>query len=238
MDIYYLSLKSKISDFMTIGQLMNNIKKDSILMIEDLDRSVGKAVKESKQNNSNTLFGQMNDIDISDLLNCFDGVMSPSNVLIFITANNTDNLPKALLRPGRINKHIRFPAITSEVFDKIINKFYGDDYKNMPELYNETLENILTKNVSVATIMATVVETRRLKMGIEHFLNELKKYDPTTEAGYNERIHIPICSKSDASMIIPINKFTEIDIEQMTYTDFIDVSDKVEFQNVPIDVCA
>jgi ATP-dependent Zn protease len=228
MDIYYLSLKSKISDFMTIGQLMNNIKKDSILMIEDLDRSVGKAVKDTKQNNSNTLFGQMNDIDISDLLNCFDGVMSPSNVLIFITANNTDNLPKALLRPGRINKHIRFPAITMEVFNKIVTKFYDDEYKNMPELYNETLENILARNVSVATIMATVVETRRLKMGIEHFLNELKKYDPSIEVGYTEHIHLG--SKPDSPPMV--------DIENMTYTDFVDLSDKNEIYNIPIDVCA
>ena len=211
MDIYYLSLKSKISDFMTIGQLMNNIKKDSILMIEDLDRSVGKAVT-TKQNNTNTMFGQMNDIDISDLLNCFDGVMSPSNVLIFITANNTDNLPKALLRPGRINKHIRFPAITNEVFDKIINKFYGDDIKNMPELYNETLENILTKNVSISKIMDCVIETRRIKMGIEHFLNELKTYDPATEAGYNEHIHTGPS----------VGKILDVDIENMSYHDFID----------------
>ena len=185
MDIYYLSLKSKISDFMTIGQLMNNIKKDSILMIEDLDRSVGKTINTRKNNNS--LFGQMNDIDISDLLNCFDGVMSPSNVLIFITANNTDNLPKALLRPGRVNKHIRFPAITEEVFNKILNKFYGDEHLKMPNLYKETLENILSKNVSISKIMDCVVETRRLKLNVEHFLDELKVYDPSLDVGYNEQ---------------------------------------------------
>ena len=204
MDIYYLSLKSKISDFMTIGQLMNNIKKDSILMIEDLDRTIGKHIIDQKNSNPNglSMFGQMNDIDISDLLNCFDGVMSPNNVLIFITANNTDNLPSALLRPGRVNKHIKFPAITEEVFNKIVVKFYEDQINGMLDMYNQTLQNILAKKVSVAKIMDTIIETRRLKMGIEYFLNELMVYDPATDIGYVEGVQ----AVADAPKIIKIDE--------------------------------
>ena len=70
------------------------------------------------------------------------------------------------------------------MFNKIVVKFYGDQYDR--QLYDQALGNIVAKNVCIAKIMDIIVECRRLKMGVEYFLNELKIYDPASEAGYNE----------------------------------------------------
>jgi DNA replication protein DnaC len=197
MDIYFLSLSSKISDMSSIGSLMNSIKKNSILMIEDLDRSITK-VNPQQNNQTMSFYGQMNEIKLSDLLNSFDGVMSPNNVLIFITANNPEKLPAVLMRPGRINKHVEFPSITQEVFDIIVNKFYGsevDDLEKFKKENHEVLINIINKNVSIAKIMNIIVETRRLRRGIKYFLNELHIYDPSSDIGNDKN------DKNDNNMI-------------------------------------
>lgn len=94
--IYVLNFTAKMTDENLI-ELISNIKNSSILLIEDID-----AFFVDRQSvNIN--------ISFSALINILDGTLSSMNdVIIFMTANNPDRLDPALIRPGRIDKIIKF----------------------------------------------------------------------------------------------------------------------------------
>jgi predicted AAA+ superfamily ATPase len=99
-NINIIRTKDSLSD-QNFPELIEKLPKDSILLIEDMDR----------------LFeGKKKDIvDVSNLLNCIDGVLSPPHrFLLFITANNKKLIPDALIRPGRIDYELEFKYATLE----------------------------------------------------------------------------------------------------------------------------
>jgi hypothetical protein len=42
-------------------------------------------------------------ISLAGLLNCIDGVIAQEGRLVFMTTNRPERLPKALVRPGRVD---------------------------------------------------------------------------------------------------------------------------------------
>lgn len=73
----------------TLPSLFQEIEKNSILLIEDIDCAVGK--REDKENK----------VPMSVLLNCLDGISSPEGKMFFMTTNHIDRLDEALIRSGR-----------------------------------------------------------------------------------------------------------------------------------------
>lgn len=61
----------------------------TILLLEDID---GGIVAEGKTG-----------VTYAGLLNALDGVVSTEERLIFMTTNHLEKLPKALIRPGRVD---------------------------------------------------------------------------------------------------------------------------------------
>jgi chaperone BCS1 len=94
--IYVLNFTKTLTDESLIG-LFSEINNDSILLLEDIDAYF----IDRKAQDVNVSF--------SVLINCLDGVLSKGDgLIIFITANNPDQLDPALLRPGRVDKIIKF----------------------------------------------------------------------------------------------------------------------------------
>lgn len=94
--VYVLNFTKQLTDEGFI-ELMTELKEDSILLIEDID-----AFFVDRQ--------PMNiNISFSALINFLDGTLGNGNgVITFITANNPDRLDHALIRPGRVDKIVRF----------------------------------------------------------------------------------------------------------------------------------
>jgi hypothetical protein len=126
--IYILSFCKKITDE-SIVDLVSDIKDNSILLLEDID----------------SFFVDRKAMDInisfSCLINVLDGTLCKGNgIITVLTANNPERLDPALIRPGRIDKIIKFdypkktdvekafmdlvdPALaTKDMFDAFYNK--------------------------------------------------------------------------------------------------------------------
>lgn len=126
--VYVVSFSKKLDDDHFID-LIRDIKSDSILLFEDIDAYF---VNREPQDIN---------VSFSALLNVLDGVYSSTTGCItFMTANNPDRLDPALIRPGRIDKIVRFDyPKKSEIrmaFCDIIDDVEGiDKNKEFEEFY-------------------------------------------------------------------------------------------------------
>lgn len=94
--VYILNFTKSMTDERLI-ELINDIKDESILLIEDIDA----CFFERKAQDINVSF--------SALINVLDGVLAKGDgLIVFMTANNPDRLDPALIRPGRVDKIIKF----------------------------------------------------------------------------------------------------------------------------------
>ena len=127
-----LNFTKNLTDDTLIG-LFGDINNDSILLLEDIDAYF----IDRKAQDVNVSF--------SVLINCLDGVLSKGEgLIIFITANNPDRLDPALLRPGRIDKIIKF---ISDLYSIIGPKKIADQVINTLKEYNPTqLRNDIKDN--------------------------------------------------------------------------------------------
>ncbi len=107
--LYILNLGNKETKENDLITLFRTMKKDSVLVLEDID-----AFFVGRKSGSECATG----ISFSTLINLLDGSLASGNgLLTFITANHAKNLDEALIRPGRIDKVIKFEKMTRDQFD-------------------------------------------------------------------------------------------------------------------------
>ena len=138
-DVYILNFAKSLTDEILI-QLISNINKNAIILLEDID----------------SFFNKRNALDInisfSCLINILDGTMSKGNGnMLFITANNPENMDKALLRPGRVDKIIKF-----DFPDKNIIKYAFDDL--VDDLYKDLFETFYEKIKKLKLNMSSIID--------------------------------------------------------------------------------
>merc|ERR1712039_359993 len=90
--------------------------------------------------------------NLRELLNSLDGVSTPEDTLFILTTNSPEALEAfpALMRPGRVDLHLRFPAPDSSTAVRLFERFYGvkpdetdqwcSNVKNMAELQHWLME--------------------------------------------------------------------------------------------------
>ena len=79
---------------------------------------------------------------VSQILTELDGLEELKNVTILAATNRPDMLDDALLRPGRLERHIYVPAPDEESRKKIFEVYLGGD-----------MENILSKDVDIDSLV-------------------------------------------------------------------------------------
>lgn len=158
--VYIFNFSKSLTDESFI-ELINDIKENSIVLFEDID----------------SYFKDRASLDInisfSCLINILDGFISKSGIgiITILTANNPDRLDPALIRPGRIDKIIKFDypkkdeikeAFMSlipskkdidfeEFYDKIKNvkcnmSGFVDYLFRNPDTYLENIEELIKQN--------------------------------------------------------------------------------------------
>ena len=101
------------------------------------------------------------ELNLSFLLNIFDGILETPGRIIILTSNYPDKIDKALLRPGRIDINIELKKASSIIINEILQSFYDDhvnvefkDYQLTPaKVMNICQNNIYDRNNAIKEIL-------------------------------------------------------------------------------------
>ncbi|KAJ3019045.1 UNVERIFIED_CONTAM: hypothetical protein HDU68_010840 [Siphonaria sp. JEL0065] len=108
----------------SLASSLSDAPPNSILVFEDIDVAMGKKKKPDTGTN-NQDFGEMSQVTLSGLLNALDGLIAQEGRIVFMTTNNIQDLPDALLRPGRVDRRFLFQNATFDVAVSLFVRFYG-----------------------------------------------------------------------------------------------------------------
>ena len=141
--------------------------KPSLLIIEDIDKSVLKIGGDNEENENkpkkivgmdgyirNAVHGSLTESGevLNNLMQFLDSNTSPNGAITIITTNNKQYLPEPLIRPGRLDYMIEVGNISSEEAKEMV-KFYGSDIEiedhdyNPAELENRIFQEMISKEI-------------------------------------------------------------------------------------------
>lgn len=156
-DIYDLELTT-VKDNTELRRLLIETSRKSIIVIEDIDCSLDltgqrkeKKEEEEDDNETSPIEKQMkkdqgenkgSKVTLSGLLNFIDGLWSScgGERIIVFTTNFIDKLDPALIRKGRMDKHIEMSYCGFEAFKVLANNYL--DAKEEDDTTNELFEEI------------------------------------------------------------------------------------------------
>jgi len=92
----------------------------SIVLLEDVDFAVGESTPADK---SGPYAGVMR-VSFSGLLNALDGVVATEERIIFMTTNHYPRLPRALVRPGRVDLSVYVGLASPVQLNRMFIRFY------------------------------------------------------------------------------------------------------------------
>ncbi|XP_020080076.1 AAA-ATPase ASD, mitochondrial-like [Ananas comosus] len=202
-DIYDLELTAVKSNT-ELRKLFIETTGKSIIVIEDIDCSLDltgdRKVKkkksaddketEDKKNAQPPLPPGMEDreknkVTLSGLLNFIDGLWSAcggERILVF-TTNHVEKLDPALIRRGRMDKHIEMPYCCFEAF-KVLAKNYADvEEHDIFGQIKELLEEVKITPADVAESLMQKSEDKGVVERLENLVRVLKSAKEETEKG-------------------------------------------------------
>ncbi|KAI3828643.1 hypothetical protein L1987_02751 [Smallanthus sonchifolius] len=182
-DIYDLELAS-VKDNTDLRKLLIETSSKSIIVIEDIDCSLdltGQRNNEKKEDNKPDPISKIekekekkgSEVTLSGLLNFIDGLWSAcgSERLIVFTTNHIKKLDPALIRRGRMDKHIEMSYCCFETF-KVLAKNYLD--VEWHELF-ETVERLLGETEMTPADVAESLMPKSDEEDVEVCLKKLIK---------------------------------------------------------------
>jgi hypothetical protein len=127
-NIAMINFTDKVTDGGML-RLIRTLPEKTFLILEDIDG----LFEERKKNDTNK-----NTVTFSGILNSLDGIATPDNFICFITTNYKCNLDNALLRPGRIDKIIKFEHANKSQVKDIFKAYMEDEYTDalFTDFYN------------------------------------------------------------------------------------------------------
>lgn len=161
-DVYDLELAA-VADNNDLRKLVNATTENSILLIEDIDCSLKITGKRKRDENNGQapdkkikidIYGdkKKSQVTLSGLLNSIDGLWASGcgEKLIIFTSNHIDKLDPALVRSGRMDKHIELSYCDYESFKVLAGNYLGisshplfSKIKNLLEEIQMTLETLI-----------------------------------------------------------------------------------------------
>ena len=137
-DIATIDFNDKdLSDHSFIKAL-NRIPEQCIFVLEDIDALY---VNRDKSRD--------NTVSFSCILNFLDGIYSKEDLVTIITTNHLNQLDKAIIRPMRIDKIIKFTHCSKYQYETIFTKFFGEDHN---ELMNNIYKTIKFKKFTTSML--------------------------------------------------------------------------------------
>jgi chaperone BCS1 len=106
--IHALNLASLTTDA-SLFNACRELPQDVVLLLEDVDVALATATRTPQRLPK----AQASQLSLSALLNVLDGVFAASDRILIMTSNYPERLDPAIIRPGRIDYRIDFPATTA-----------------------------------------------------------------------------------------------------------------------------
>lgn len=129
--VYVLSL-SGIKDDETLNELISAIRKESFVIIEDIDVFSDFVTRD----------GGSTGLTLAGLLNALDGVFTPHGMVTFMTTNRLEILDEALVRPGRVDYRLHLTAPNAGQIERAFKHVYGEPLLVTPREFSSMAEFI------------------------------------------------------------------------------------------------
>eukprot|EP00928_Gymnodinium_smaydae_P013505 TRINITY_DN14922_c0_g2_i1.p1 TRINITY_DN14922_c0_g2~~TRINITY_DN14922_c0_g2_i1.p1 ORF type:complete len:520 (+),score=71.01 TRINITY_DN14922_c0_g2_i1:73-1560(+) len=103
-----------------LQHLLSVVPPKCLVLLEDVDFAVGDSQPQDK---SGPYAGVMR-ISFSGLLNALDGVVATEERIVFMTTNHFRRLPRALIRPGRVDLNVYVGLATNNQLLRMYLRFF------------------------------------------------------------------------------------------------------------------
>ncbi|CAG8899834.1 unnamed protein product [Penicillium egyptiacum] len=135
LDIYVLSLLDPTMTESQFSRMFSEVPTRCVVLLEDVDAAGlnrgGLASSEDlTQSGPETKTLVNTSVSLSGLLNAIDGVSSQEGRILIMTTNTPQRLDRALIRPGRVDIHIRFELPSQEELRDLFLSIYSDMFEN------------------------------------------------------------------------------------------------------------
>ncbi|KAK7023049.1 P-loop containing nucleoside triphosphate hydrolase protein [Favolaschia claudopus] len=131
LEIHSFSLASTFVDDGFLQRATTTIPKRSIVLVEDIDCALPSREDDDDSDpgtpvRNDRIPVRRSGVTLSGLLNMIDGIGSEEGKLFFATTNHIDRLDPALLRPGRIDRKIRYTLATGTQARGLYERLFKD----------------------------------------------------------------------------------------------------------------
>ncbi|OQD74098.1 hypothetical protein PENDEC_c012G04034 [Penicillium decumbens] len=131
LDIYVLSLLDPAMTESQFTRLFSEVPTRCVVLLEDVDAAgLNRGDLEPGQGCTQSGFANImpasTSVSLSGLLNAIDGVSSHEGRILIMTTNLPQKLDRALIRPGRVDIHIRFELPSREELRDLFLSIYSD----------------------------------------------------------------------------------------------------------------
>jgi chaperone BCS1 len=192
LEVFSLSLSAGFLDDMGLQTVVSSTPKGCILVIEDIDCAFAAASREDEDDEDDNFEmdhyispqgvlkrRRKTAVTLSGLLNVIDGIGSDEGKIFFTTTNYVERLDSALLRPGRIDRRIRYHMATQIQAYHMFRRFFPEERLSKLKLLSP-LDDLSIKGIA-KEFSAAIPEDEFSTAELQGFLLGYKN-DPTGAA--------------------------------------------------------
>ncbi|KAI9035825.1 BCS1 and AAA domain-containing protein [Aspergillus affinis] len=139
LDIYVLGLNEPEISENHLTSLFSRVPPHSVVLVEDVDAAGVNMSRPPKMPTvsplnrnefetpkfNRTIQSLAQPVSLSGLLNAIDGVASHEGRILIMTTNVPESLDRALIRPGRVDLHVKFTLPGRKEFQELFRSMYS-----------------------------------------------------------------------------------------------------------------
>lgn len=143
-DVYFLQPAHPLMTDDTLNRAIKLAGSNSVIVLEDIDALFDETRKVKDDHIP---------LSFSGLLNALDGVGDPDGNIFIMTTNHPERLDPALIRHGRVDLVIEFPAATKEQLKDMLKSFYPEASKDLADRFSDRVSAMFKDSgISMAAV--------------------------------------------------------------------------------------